>query len=120
MFFPLLFSHRTFPPPATAQCLFVGGVPGKPNYLTLDACNATTTTASSRKPLQLSFRAQHNSLRARDLAVLTDGAVGGAHPLCMDADGMTEHLQMWDCMEGALATPPQPPQRDDAQQCCLG
>ena len=73
----------------------MGGVPGKPSYLTVQGCNST-----ARTPVKLRFRAQHNVALTRDLAVLTDGAAPPKSSKCMDADAMSAHLQLFDCIEG--------------------
>ena len=72
-------------------CLVVGSG-AEPMYLSVDACNASSVGA----PLELSFRAQHNAGLVRDTAVLTDGAQ--SKPRCMDAAGMSQHLQLWECI----------------------
>lgn len=65
-------------------CLFKGWGK-KPTYLFVDACTAAP-------PPQLSFRSQHKPGMQRDLSVLTDGK------LCMDADGMSSNLQLYNCI----------------------
>ena len=76
------------------MCLYAGRVPNKPSYLSVDFCNST----AAGNPVQLSLRAQSNKLSERDLAVFTDGAA--SRPKCMDADGMSRNLQLFDCEEG--------------------
>jgi len=81
----------------------MGGVPGKPTYLTVQACNSTATSTAGQaqtRAVTLSFRAEHHAGLTRDLAVLTDGAAPPKTPKCMDADGMSAHLQLYDCIAG--------------------
>ena len=66
------------------RCIFKGGA--KPTYLYVDECSAG-------EPVMLSFVAESNSGMTRDTSVLTNTTQN----LCLDADGMTTNLQLYNC-----------------------
>ena len=72
------------------QCVFVG-TSTKPTDLSISNC-----TGGSEAPPLFSFTPSMQPSSTRDYQVLAIPSKG----LCMDADGMSEHLQMYKCLGG--------------------
>jgi hypothetical protein len=73
-----------------SQCMYVGLSPEHPTYVYVANCSADAP--------QFSFVPTMKPGLERDLQVLVSGA--GKNRKCLDADGMSANLQLYNCIEG--------------------
>ena len=74
-------------------CLHAGVVPGRSEAHALFVAECTAA-------LNFSFVPTMKRLDARDTSVLEASAGRGAQRMCVDADSMSDKLQLWSCIDG--------------------